>query len=579
MKKFNKYILVLLALVSFAFLPVFAAYGDITAVGPNDEFRVTSAGNLIVTGSITGASLSAASLALTGTLSVDSTTELKGVVTVGKNGSGGAAGTITLRDGNNPGTTETLTYAKWNSLNDASGVIKGNGSGTFSVATTSDLSEGTNLYFTNARARGAVSAGSGLSYNSTTGIFTATGSFGFFNSATGLTWTSSTNTLSLTAGYTIPTSTQVSNADAAVAWKNSLDGLTGVLYGTTGSYSALTVGTGVNNLVQLNGSSQLPAVSGALLTNLPAPIPSGSTTQVQFNDGGAMAGAGVYWDKTNGYVGINKTNPDCELWVKDGPDSLGNADIVLSSGSNGVSAYHWINDSTGKWTMKSDGADSDKFTFETDGGSDVFSVVQATQELTFAKFPVTPSAAPDADYEVANKKYVDDHASSCSPANCLVRIESKTATSDSETMMNFTGVSLANYDYFKLVAKVKNPAAGGPSSYAFSINADYNATDYYTSFITQTGTVFSGGMVNSNLPAACPASGYINYCYDNILLGGDGKLRCDGKWFGVTDSGCTNDSAFIYGNFVSADCTSVQCYSTSGTFGAGSEIILYGMKK
>lgn len=33
--------------------------------------------------------------------------------------------------------------------------------------------------------------------------------------------------------------------------------------------SSLTVGTGANNLVQLNGSSQLPAVSAALLTNFP----------------------------------------------------------------------------------------------------------------------------------------------------------------------------------------------------------------------------------------------------------------------------------------------------------------------
>ena len=30
-------------------------------------------------------------------------------------------------------------------------------------------------------------------------------------------------------------------------------------------------------------------------------------------------------------------------------------------------------------------------------------------EWTFGIFPITPSAAPDADYEVANKKYVDDN--------------------------------------------------------------------------------------------------------------------------------------------------------------------------
>jgi hypothetical protein len=35
--------------------------------------------------------------------------------------------------------------------------------------------------------------------------------------------------------------------------------------------------------------------------------------------------------------------------------------------------------------------------------------VTIANELTFGVFPITPSAAPDADYEVANKKYVDDN--------------------------------------------------------------------------------------------------------------------------------------------------------------------------
>lgn len=37
-----------------------------------------------------------------------------------------------------------------------------------------------------------------------------------------------------------------------------------------GTAATLNVGTSANNVVQLNGSAQLPAVSGALLTNLPA---------------------------------------------------------------------------------------------------------------------------------------------------------------------------------------------------------------------------------------------------------------------------------------------------------------------
>ena len=41
--------------------------------------------------------------------------------------------------------------------------------------------------------------------------------------------------------------------------------------------SSLTVGTGNDNLVKLNGSAQLPAVSGALLTNLPSQAPTYAT--------------------------------------------------------------------------------------------------------------------------------------------------------------------------------------------------------------------------------------------------------------------------------------------------------------
>lgn len=36
--------------------------------------------------------------------------------------------------------------------------------------------------------------------------------------------------------------------------------------------------------------------------------------------------------------------------------------------------------------------------------------IDASGNTTFSVFPITPSAAPDANYEVANKKYVDDNA-------------------------------------------------------------------------------------------------------------------------------------------------------------------------
>jgi len=60
---------------------------------------------------------------------------------------------------------------------------------------TDDLSEGSNLYYTDARARGAISETvTGLDYNNTTGV------------------------LSLTSGYVIPTTTKESNWDTAYGW-------------------------------------------------------------------------------------------------------------------------------------------------------------------------------------------------------------------------------------------------------------------------------------------------------------------------------------------------------------------------
>jgi hypothetical protein len=42
--------------------------------------------------------------------------------------------------------------------------------------------------------------------------------------------------------------------------------------------------------------------------------------------------------------------------------------------------------------------------------------VNASNIIELASFPITPTAAPDADYEVANKKYVDDQADAHVPA-------------------------------------------------------------------------------------------------------------------------------------------------------------------
>lgn len=54
-----------------------------------------------------------------------------------------------------------------------SGVLKASSGVVSGSATTTDLTEGTNLYYTDARARAALSTGNGISYNSTTGVVSA----------------------------------------------------------------------------------------------------------------------------------------------------------------------------------------------------------------------------------------------------------------------------------------------------------------------------------------------------------------------------------------------------------------------
>lgn len=55
---------------------------------------------------------------------------------------------------------------------------------------------------------------------------------------------------------------------------------------------------------------------------------------------------------------------------------------------------------------------------------------------TFSSFPVTPSSAPTADYQVANKKYVDDNAGG---GSSLTTVDESTTLSTATTKLTFAG--------------------------------------------------------------------------------------------------------------------------------------------
>jgi len=76
---------------------------------------------------------------------------------------------------------------------------------------------------------------------------------------------------------------------------------------------------------------------------------------------------------------------------------------------NSPPAFKISNDAQGFRTVV-DGADGDKFKLQdtTDSNANIFTVEPGTQVMTFGAMPMTPSSAPNADYQTANKKYVDD---------------------------------------------------------------------------------------------------------------------------------------------------------------------------
>lgn len=85
-------------------------------------------------------------------------------------------------------------------------------------------------------------------------------------------------------------------------------------------------------------------------------------------------------------------------------------------------------------------------------------ITHSTGILTFSVFPVTPSAAPDADYEVANKKYVDDSTAALNSFSEILALSNTTGANNivvSDTQAINTGV--ADDDYFTLGAVANTP--------------------------------------------------------------------------------------------------------------------------
>ena len=109
--------------------------------------------------------------------------------------------------------------------------------------------------------------------------------------------------------WTLGTITQSGRALAGISWSagTQVPSLT-----AAGTAAMLTVGTGANNLVQLNGSSQLPALDGSLLTGV---------------GGSGVAVKKTFSQASNGFAVGDVLRNNGTDWVKAQANSAANAEV------------------------------------------------------------------------------------------------------------------------------------------------------------------------------------------------------------------------------------------------------------
>lgn len=195
------------------------AAGTITAdlTGNADTATALETARTIeLTGDVTG------SVSFDGTANVQISSTIAGI-------SGDAVGTTdtqTLTNKTISGTDNTITDIANGSLVNDSITINGNATALGGSVTldTGDIQEDGNLYFTDTRARDAVSAGSGLEYNSSTGEFAADLGFGLQFDG---------NSQISVDGTVIATDQDVTDAFTAHNVSSGVHGVTGNIVGTT----------------------------------------------------------------------------------------------------------------------------------------------------------------------------------------------------------------------------------------------------------------------------------------------------------------------------------------------------------
>ena len=207
---------------------------------------------------------------------------------------------------------------------------------------TSDLSEGTNLYYTDARARAAISVtdsgGDGsLSYNNSTGVVTYTGPSStevraHFSAGTGITLTNG----QIAIGQAVGTASNVTFGDINSSGNVQIDGNLTVS-GTTVTINASNLAV-EDNMIYFN--------SGSTVSNPDLGIAG------NYNDG-TYRHAGFFRDATDGYWKVFKNytlEPDASVYIDTSHASFALADIQAANFRGALVGNADTATSSGKWT-------------------------------------------------------------------------------------------------------------------------------------------------------------------------------------------------------------------------------------
>lgn len=164
----------------------------------------------------------------------------------------------------------------------------------FSAKTTSNLSEGTNLYFTNTRARNAVSATGSISYNSSTGVFSFT--------------QGDTDTITEGISNLYFTTARARNAVSAVG-SISYNSSTGVFSFTQGNTDTVSEGTTNLYFTTARARSALSAGTGISYNSTTGVVASSIT---QYTDALARAaisaGSNITYSSSTGVISLSSAN-------------------------------------------------------------------------------------------------------------------------------------------------------------------------------------------------------------------------------------------------------------------------------